>query len=72
MIDDGRLVPTTSRSRLIDVSIISFHFALVRDKVGRNSNFFTFLWLFGGVVKKLFISSTDDVRADFPKDLPKR
>jgi len=26
--------------------------------VEKNSNFFTFLWLFGGAVKKLFISST--------------
>tara|TARA_B100000959_G_scaffold32633_1_gene31073 strand:- start:886 stop:1008 length:123 start_codon:yes stop_codon:yes gene_type:complete len=40
--------------------------------VEKNSNFFTFLWLFGGAVKKLFISSTDDVSADFPKDLLKR
>jgi hypothetical protein len=68
MIDDGRLVVSTSRFRLIDVSIISFHFAHVKEKVEKNSNFFTFLWLFGGAVKNYSYHQ----RADFPKDLLKR
>jgi len=50
MIDDGRLVVTTSRFRLIDVSIISFHLRHVKDKVEENSNFFTFLWYFEEMV----------------------
>ena len=68
MIDDGRLVVTTSRSRLIDVSIISFHLRHVKDKVEKNSNFFTFLWLFGGVVKNYSYHQLMILVHIFPKD----
>jgi len=55
MIDDGRLVPSTSR--LIDVSIISFAFIRVREKVERNGNFSPFY----DTLRKWFDGTTETI-----------